>query len=279
MKQLTTFLLLATAILACDKSDLFIEPNEDMSVALTETSEASSIDQVFMVVEEPPTYPGGNEAWYKHLKTTLKYPEQAKRQGIEGAVFLSFVVDKSGELRDMQVVRGIGAGCDEEALRVLLESEKWNPGKQRGIEVNARLQIRIVFSLDGTPQMPTSPQKIKVDTNPINEYDKENQVYSVPEKVAFYEGGQESWQSYLNKNLNYPEKARTMGIEGQVYLTFVVDKQGKPTNIMVARGIGAGCDEEAVRLLQNTQWVPGENSGEVVNSRLQIRIPFKTTTP
>ena len=152
MKKLTPLLmLLALIAYSCDKSELFIEPGEEISEAILEVPTVTDLDQVFMVVEEQPSYPGGMEAWSKHLNSTLKYPEQAKANGIEGAVFLSFVVDKSGELRDMQVVRSIGYGCDEEALRVLMESENWKPGKQRGREVNSRMQVRIVFRLaEGT---------------------------------------------------------------------------------------------------------------------------------
>lgn len=279
MKKLTALLLLASVTVACDKSELFIQPDEEISEAIIEVADADGLDEVFMIVQEQPTYPGGMDAWRKHLLTTLKYPEKAKLQGIEGAVFVSFVVDKTGSLRDMQVIRGIGAGCDEEALRVLLESEKWNPGKQRGREVNARMQMRIVFDLDGTPKAPTSPQKISVSTNPLDQYDQENDVYKIPEVIASYEGGNESWQQYLAQNLSYPDKARNMGVEGQVFVTFVINKTGEPTNIQVLRGIGAGCDEEAIRLVKNTQWVPGQQNGEAVNSRYQIRIPFKTTVP
>lgn len=158
MKKLTPLVLLL-ALFACDQSELYIEPGEDQSVAVVEVPDASSLDQVFMIVEKQPSYPGGQEAWMKHLKSTMKYPEDAKQNGIEGAVFISFVVDKTGDLRDMQVIKGIGHGCDEEALRVLMESEKWNPGEQRGELVNARMQFRIVFKL---PEGAGGPQVIEV---------------------------------------------------------------------------------------------------------------------
>ena len=67
--------------------------------------------------------------------------------GIEGAVFLSFIVDQQGSISDIEVSRGIGGGCDEEAIRVLESSPKWAPGRQRGRPVKSRMQIRIVFRL------------------------------------------------------------------------------------------------------------------------------------
>ena len=164
MKKLPLLLLLCLAIYACDRSELFIEPDQEISEAIVEVSEVSSLDEVFMIVEEQPSYPGGMTEWYKHLSKTLKYPEKAKAEGVEGAVFLSFVVDKTGELRDMQLLRGIGHGCDEEALRVLLESDKWNPGKQRGRAVNSRMQLRIVFKL---PEGSSGPATLSHETTEV----------------------------------------------------------------------------------------------------------------
>lgn len=156
MKKTSLLLLLALTVYACDRSDLFIEPDQEISEAIIEVAEANSLDEVFSVVEEQPTYPGGMTEWYKHLSETLKYPKKAKAEGVEGAVYLSFVVDKTGELRDMQVVRGIGAGCDEEALRVLLESKDWIPGKQGGKEVSAKMQVRISFKLSEGSEGPST---------------------------------------------------------------------------------------------------------------------------
>lgn len=156
-------MLFALIASSCDKSELFIEPGEEISEAIIEVPSVTNLDQVFVTVEEQPTYPGGMEAWRKHQGTTLQYPKEAKANGIEGSVFVSFIVDKTGELRDMQVVKGIGYGCDEEALRVLLESENWLPGKQQGQEVNARMQMRINFKLtDGADGPSTISHETKI---------------------------------------------------------------------------------------------------------------------
>ncbi len=101
----------------------------------------------FLVVEEQASFPGGNEAWRKYLKSNFKYPKMAKRSGIEGRVYLSFYVDTEGNLSNIEVVRGIGGGCDEEAIRVLTNSPKWNPGKQRGVAVKSPMSLFITFKL------------------------------------------------------------------------------------------------------------------------------------
>ena len=89
-------------------------------------------EEIFTFVQNQPEPKGGMAAFYKFLKENLDYPEKARRLGIEGKVFLQFIVDKDGSINNIEVVRGIGAGCDEEAVRVLKNAPKWNPGKQRG---------------------------------------------------------------------------------------------------------------------------------------------------
>lgn len=89
----------------------------------------------------------GYKAFYKYIAEHLKYPAQARRTGIEGRVFIQFVVEKDGSLTDIKVIKGIGAGCDEEAVRVLKKAPQWNPGKQRGNPVRVRRSIPILFRL------------------------------------------------------------------------------------------------------------------------------------
>ncbi|MBO3700817.1 energy transducer TonB [Roseivirga sp. E12] len=125
------------------------EPPEDLGQAAPEEP-ALPVEPVvreFIVVEEQASFPGGDQAWMKYLKKNFKYPKRAKRAGIEGRVFLSFYVDAQGNLSDIEVIRGIGGGCDQEALRVLKNSPKWNPGKQRGIPVKSPMTLFITFRL------------------------------------------------------------------------------------------------------------------------------------
>lgn len=141
-----------------DEEELEEEIEIDLDVEITEETEVEEIvfeeepeeeeaDKVFLVVEEDAAFPGGQGAWNKFLRKNLKYPKQAKRMGIEGNVYLSFIVDRTGTISDIQVIREVGGGCDEEAVRVLKASPKWTPGKQRGKAVIQRMTLRIVFRL------------------------------------------------------------------------------------------------------------------------------------
>ena len=105
--------------------------------------------EIFTVVEEAPSYPGGDEARIKFLQENIKYPQMARESGIAGTVYVTFVVERDGNVTDVKVMRGIGGGCDEEAIRVIKAMPKWNPGKQRGKPVRVQFNMPIKFTLAG----------------------------------------------------------------------------------------------------------------------------------
>ena len=87
-------------------------------------------------------------AFYQYVSKHMEYPTQARRMGVQGKVFVQFVVDKDGSLSDVKVLKGIGSGCDKEAVSIIENAPKWNPGKQRGRPVKVRMVIPIVFQLN-----------------------------------------------------------------------------------------------------------------------------------
>lgn len=117
-------------------------------VEVEEEKEEEDVDQIFTIVEETAAPTGGMTAFYEYIKDNLEYPRQARRMGVQGKVFLEFIVDKDGSITDVKVVRGIGAGCDEEAIRILQNSPKWKPAKQRGRPVRQKMTFPINFKLN-----------------------------------------------------------------------------------------------------------------------------------
>ncbi len=104
------------------------------------------VDSVFRIVEKAPVPIGGYSAFYKLLNENMEYPRKAKQREITGKVFVSFTVDRLGNVQDIEVLKGIGGGCDEEARRVIALT-KWEPGKQRGKPVRVRMVLPVVFDL------------------------------------------------------------------------------------------------------------------------------------
>lgn len=104
-------------------------------------------EEIFVVVEDQPLFPGGNAAMMKFLSDNIKYPVIAQENNIQGRVICNFVVEKDGSITDVQVVRGVDPSLDREAVRVIQQMPRWKPGKQRGQAVRVRFTLPVVFRL------------------------------------------------------------------------------------------------------------------------------------
>jgi TonB family protein len=104
--------------------------------------------EVFTMVEDTAVPAGGMDEFYHYIAKKLMYPGQARRMGIEGKVFIEFIVQTDGSITDVKAINGIGAGCDQEAVRVLQASGKWIPGKNKGVAVKQRMVLPITFALN-----------------------------------------------------------------------------------------------------------------------------------
>ena len=120
---------------------VFDEPVEEV------LKEGNDDDIIFTVVEQQAEFPGGLEAMVRFLQKNMKYPAIARRMGVEGTVFVSFVIDREGVISDLQVVKGISTECDKEALRVIKIMPPWKPGKQNGRPVKCRFVLPVKFKL------------------------------------------------------------------------------------------------------------------------------------
>jgi len=134
---------------------------------------SESTDKVydFVSIEKQPEFPGGITKFYKYLSGNIDYPKMAQDNNVQGKVFLSFIVEKDGSLSDIQITRGLGSGTDEEAIRVLKESPKWNPGIQNGLAVRVKYNINVNFKLSDpirdtkTSSIPGDRIRLKEGTN------------------------------------------------------------------------------------------------------------------
>ncbi|RZL49451.1 MAG: energy transducer TonB [Pedobacter sp.] len=228
----------------------------------------------FVSMETPPTYPGGMVSLYKYLGENIKYPQQAKDENVQGNVYVSFTVEKDGSLNDIKVDRKLGAGTDEEAIRVLKESKKWNPGIQNGKVVRVKYNIPIKFSIPGKEaarrpmNAPTAPKQVSASDTTIYSFVA---VQNPPKFV----GGIAEFYTFLGNNIKYPTEAKENKIQGNVFASFVVEKDGSLSNIKIDRKLGAGTDEEAVRVLGlSPKWEPGNIAGTPIRVKYNIPIKF-----
>ncbi|MBQ9254612.1 MAG: energy transducer TonB, partial [Bacteroidales bacterium] len=104
-------------------------------------------EEIFTIVEVPASFPGGMQALSKYLSEHIKYPETARTNGIQGKVYITFVVEKDGSISNAKILRDIGGGCGAEALRVVKSMPKWNPAKQRKLSVRQQFNLPVNFQL------------------------------------------------------------------------------------------------------------------------------------
>ena len=126
-----------------------VEQNEIIEEYVApEVVEEEVVEQeIFQIVEEMPQFPGGEAKLMEYVAKNIKYPQIARETGIQGRVFVGFVVEPDGSISNVKLLRGIGGGCDEEAMRVIKSLPKWKPGKQRGKAVRVSYQIPVFFKL------------------------------------------------------------------------------------------------------------------------------------
>lgn len=105
-------------------------------------------EEIFTAVEQNPEFPGGQSEMYKFINSQIKYPAAAQRANVSGRVFVKFVVEKDGSIGNVEVLKGIGFGCDEEAIRVIKQMPKWNPGRQNGKNVRVYFTMPVFYQLE-----------------------------------------------------------------------------------------------------------------------------------
>lgn len=244
-------------------------------------------DEVFTVVEDMPEYPGGTNALLEFISKNVRYPEEARKNNIEGRVILSFIVNKEGRVVDPQVVRGVSPELDQEALRVIGQMGKWTPGKQRGVPVNVKYTLPISFrnqkSLPAS-QPKTSTENTQTAPAPVSasttSADKENLIFTVVEDMPKFPGGENEMMRFIAKNIKYPVIAQENGIQGRVIVQYVVTKTGKIQDVAVVRGVDPSLDAEAVRVIKSMpDWIPGKQRGVPVNVKYTSLVTFRLQAP
>ena len=316
-------------------------------------------DSVYSFVDQSPEFPGGVTGLTDYFSLALNYPEQAITDSIEGKIYIGFIVEKNGSVSDVKVLRGIGSGCDEEAVRVISKMPLWSPGMLNGIPVRVSKTLPLTFSLatarpdqtkiyleaDTLPsfgggfealmdylhknieKVDSTCQSAKVDvyfvveingsisnvrlkdsvgceldkkakeivqnmpdwkpgkignTNvrvlmylPVN-FGVDTTVFQIVENQPEFPGGMAKLYKYLAHNVKFPSPAEESGVQGQVVVHFVVEKDGSISNVTVLRGIGGGYDKEAVRVVKNMpKWKPGMQKGKPV--RVSFNLPIRFT--
>ena len=186
----------------------------------------------------------------------IQYPQEALKQGIKGTVYIELHIGKDGNVSQERIVRGVHPLLDEEALRVAREIPRWKPALVDGKTVDETYVISIPFD------------PAYISAKPWGE------IYIVVEDMPEFPGG--NLDAYIAQHLQYPPEAKAQGIEGKVYVQFIVERDGSTNDLRVVRSVHPLLNEEALRLVQEMpHWIPGKQRGKAVRVSQTLPIEFK----
>lgn len=233
-------------------------------VQIVRNSAAPELDEngnlVYLYAEVQPQFIGGQEALSKFLMDNLKYPESAKQKNKEGTVYISFVVDETGNLLHPRAKYYDESSrlLVEEAERVVRAMPKWAPAKHKGKAVRCSVSLPVKFSL-------AKPVAQSTDVEPE------------------FPGGMEAMMKYLTENLRYPESARTAKAEGVAVISFTVKEDGSLAEVKPGLNdpsMHPDLITEAIRVVKAMpKWKPAIKNGQVMKATLSIPIKFKLAGP
>jgi TonB family protein len=265
---------------------------------------------VFYKVEEMPEFPGGQLALKEFISQSVKYPEDARKNGIQGRVYVQFVVSKDGTVQNATIVRGVDPLLDNEALRVVNTMPAWKPGKQKGEAVDVSFTVPVAFALsddkpiEGNLKVKFMDNKLQLtgpadlidkmrpymqDAKPLTTFSMEtgsftfaasgdtpdDPVFFMVEEMPEYPGGEEALREFISTAVKYPEEAHRDSIQGKVFVSFTIAKDGLVKDAKVVRGVHPTLDNESLRVVNMLpRWTPGKQRNQAVNVQYTIPVNF-----
>lgn len=234
------------------------------------------------IPDSPPQYPGGNTAQYKFIVSNLVYPEDARKAGIEGTVYVQFIIGPTGKITNAKVLKGVSTSIDKAALDVINKMPDWIPAlidnKPASFEMTMPFKFKLSDDKEDQVTKDTKADLLKSNDNATPQKKEGCEVFTEVEVAPQFPGGDDARTEFINKNITYPEQAKKDGIQGTVYITFVVQPDGSITHAKVLRGVGGGLDETALEVVKKMpKWEPGKIKGEPVPVQFNMPIKFKLT--
>lgn len=211
-----------------------------------------------------PLYPGGDEARMDYIIKNAVYPADAKKAGIEGTVYVQFVIDEKGKVRNAKVLKSVYPSMDKIALDAVAKMPDWKPAIKDGKPVSYEMTMPIAFKLSDKKDK-SGEVKSKAT---FTEIDNDN--------IPKFPGGFEAYSKYFQSVIKYTPEALKDSITGTVFISFIVKQDGSISDAKVLRGLGHGLDEIALEAVKNMpHWIPGVGKdGKPVDTDFNIPVKF-----
>ncbi len=219
---------------------------------------------------------GGQQQFKEFIKNEMQYPQKELSNKIQGEVQIAFTIDVTGEVQDIKIYQSINPALDKEALR-LSKMLLWTPAKHYSKFVADNRILSFKFS---TKKYKKYCKERGYTTIPAPELpiDESYNIYSFKQvdlyPKAIFADAEMNLQKYLIKNFKYPQSALDNSIEGIVELEYIIESNGHVSNIKPIKTLGAGCTEEAIRLIQSLSWEPAEKKGKSVRFKNTFSLTF-----
>ena len=225
-----------------------------------------------------PAEPVSDKNYIKEfLCQEVRYPQKALDNKVEGEVVLSFIVHPDGEVTGITVEKSVSPPLDAEAIRVF-RMIRWKPATKMGQPVASRQKFPVNFNVKRYEKHCKESSRHTIE-HPYTPVDSGMAIYK-PEDLdrtpyPVFEKPSMSLGAFLQSEFRYPEQAFKQSIAGTVEVRFIVEKHGRISNVEIARPIGGGCNEEAVRLISMLRWMPGIKDSLAVRTKLSMNITFR----
>ncbi|HLN52993.1 MAG TPA: energy transducer TonB [Lentimicrobium sp.] len=219
---------------------------------------------------------GGKQQLIYFIEQEIVYPEQMYNDKIEGTVSFLFDINETGHITAIKDIKTPDSAALAEALRIFRLIE-WIPANNGGIKVPDTKLFEIEFDISKYNRIcRTRGYKNKV--NPFEPVDTSLKIYwyrnldSAPKPVFIDQ--KENLAVFIANNLQYPELAIRQNVTGVVKINFIVETNGRASNVTIENSVGAGCNEEAIRILRMLKWMPGIYEDKAVRTRTSLSINF-----
>lgn len=237
--------------------------------------------KIYEIVDEEPSFQGDFDAFSTFFSKNFRFPAALISGKESGIMKVKFIVTKDGTVLEPKIQKGIGPESDEEMLRLFRMMPKWKPAQIKGKAVDAYGSFTIDLTLK--PDHSDALTEVVVEEPPMPFFESaplpiknNDDVFKVVEQMPTFAEGQLALLKFLEQSMIYPQIAKENGVQGMVVIQMIVEKDGSLSNLKVVKGIGAGCDEEALRIIRlMPKWKPGFQNGQAVRVQFNLPIRFK----
>jgi TonB family protein len=251
----------------------------------------------FALVETKPKFQNGDpQITFKNwVSSQIKYPEAAVKAGVQGHIILQFTVDKTGNVKNVKVMKSVHPDLDAEAVRVIESSPAWTPGKSKNKPVDVSFNFPVNFQLnenssdlskntntteqntDTDETVPVTQVETKLSPRQFITFSLSIPVTQVETKPKFQNGDfTTTFLNWVLGQIKYPETAAKAGAQGKVIVQFTVDAKGNVKDVKVRKSVHPDLDAEAIRVIESSPaWTPGKNKNKPVDVSFDFPVSFQ----